>query len=117
MEGLASLLPLVGILLLFWFLIIRPSSRRQKEQTRMQAALNVGDEVMLSSGFYGTVVGLADDRLHVDLAPDTTVTVARQAVGSVVSRADDAEVGETPGESDHTPGPDDPDGAPGKGER
>ena len=49
MEGLVSLLPLVAIALLFWLLIIRPQSRRQKEIARMQGALAVGDEVMLTS--------------------------------------------------------------------
>jgi len=77
----------VGIGLLFWFLIIRPASRRQKDQLRMQSALSVGDEVVLTSGFYGTVRALYDDRIDVELSPDNiTVTVARGAVGTIVAR-------------------------------
>ena len=84
MSELASLLPLVAIALLFWLLIIRPASRRQKDQARMQSALNLGDRVMLTSGIFGTVTELADDRLEVEIAPGVVVTVARGAIGSVV---------------------------------
>jgi preprotein translocase subunit YajC len=83
-SELASLLPLVAIALLFWLLIIRPASRRQKDQARMQSALNLGDRVMLTSGIFGTVTELADDRLEVEIAPGVVITVARGAIGSVV---------------------------------
>jgi preprotein translocase subunit YajC len=83
-EGLAGLLPLVAIALLFWLLIIRPASRRQKDQVRMQSSLNLGDEVMLTSGIFGKVTELTDDRLMVDIAPGVTIRVARGAIGSVV---------------------------------
>lgn len=88
MEGLAGLLPLVAIALLFWFLIIRPQSRRQKAQVRMQSSLAVGDQVLLTSGFYGTLIALLDDRVEVELAPGTVVTVARGAIGTVVADPD-----------------------------
>jgi len=83
-EGLAGLLPLVAIALLFWLLIIRPASRRQKDQVRMQSSVNLGDEVMLTSGIFGRVSELTDDRLMVDIAPGVTIRVARGAIGSVV---------------------------------
>jgi len=83
-EGLAGLLPLVAIALLFWLLIIRPASRRQKDQARMQSSVNLGDEVMLTSGIFGKVTELTDDRLMVDIAPGVTIRVARGAIGSVV---------------------------------
>lgn len=83
MTGL-ELLPLVGIALLFWLLILRPASRRSKEQFRMQSALAVGDDVLLTSGFFGTLTALHDDRVEVELAPGTTVTVVRAAIGSVI---------------------------------
>jgi preprotein translocase subunit YajC len=85
-EGLAGLLPLVAIALLFWLLIIRPASRRQKDQVRMQSSLNLGDEVMLTSGIFGKVSELTDDRLMVDIAPGVTIRVARGAIGSVVPK-------------------------------
>lgn len=84
MDGLLQLLPFVGIALVFWLLIIRPQSRRQRQQQELQAGVAVGDEVVLTSGFYGTVRSLDADRIGVELAPGTIVSVARGAVGSVV---------------------------------
>jgi preprotein translocase subunit YajC len=86
-EGLVSLLPLVGIALLFWILIIRPAQRRQKELGRMQSSLDVGDEVMLTSGVFGTVHSLADDHAMVEVAAGVQLKVARGAIGSVVPTA------------------------------
>lgn len=97
MSQLAQLLPLVGIALIFWLLIIRPAQRRQKALSRMQSSLNVGDEVMLTSGIYAVLRGLHDDSVSVEIAPGTTVRVARGAVGSVV-----APVGR-PGDADERP--------------
>jgi preprotein translocase subunit YajC len=83
-DGLVGLLPLVAIALLFWLLIIRPASRRQKDQVRMQSSLDVGDEVMLTSGIFGTITAIVDDRLMVDIASGVTIQVARGAIGTVV---------------------------------
>jgi preprotein translocase subunit YajC len=80
-----ELLPLVGIVLLFWLFIIRPASRRQREVRSMQSALSVGDEIVLTSGVYGTVRALADDLVHLEIADGVTIRVARGAVGSVSS--------------------------------
>jgi preprotein translocase subunit YajC len=83
-EGIVSLLPLVAIALLFWLLIIRPASKRQKDQARMQSAITVGEQVMLTSGIFGTVTEMNDDQLSLEIAPGVIVRVARGAVGSVV---------------------------------
>ena len=88
MESLASLLPLVGIALLFWLLMIRPAQRRQRETLRMQSAIEAGDEVMLTSGIFGTVRAVVDDRFEVEVAPGVVVTIARGAVGTVVTKAE-----------------------------
>jgi preprotein translocase subunit YajC len=83
-EGIVSLLPLVAIALLFWLLIIRPASKRQKDQARMQSAVTVGEQVMLTSGIFGTVTDMDDDKLSLEIAPEVIVRVARGAVGSIV---------------------------------
>ncbi len=84
MPELASLLPLVAIALLFWLLLIRPASKRQKELARMQGSLNIGDEVMLTSGIFGILRETADDHVRVEIAEGITIKVARGAVGTVV---------------------------------
>ena len=111
MSELASLLPLVGIALLFWFLMIRPAQRRQREVRQMQSSLVVGDEVMLTAGIYGVLESLDDERVRVELAPGVVVEVARGAVGQKVSPATTSEATEdtdTDREIDREPGSTDP---------
>jgi preprotein translocase subunit YajC len=72
-----------------WFFLIRPASRRQKELVRMQSALGVGDEVMLTSGVYGTVTTVADDHALVEVATGVVIKIARGAVGQIVTKAGD----------------------------
>ena len=88
MGELASFLPLVAIALLFWFMVVRPASRRQKAVAQLQADLQPGQSVMLSSGIYGTVRSLADDRVRVEIAPGTEIEVARAAISVVTTPAD-----------------------------
>ncbi|MCW2797308.1 preprotein translocase subunit YajC [Nocardioides sp.] len=83
MPELVSLLPLVGIALLFWLLVIRPASRRTKELARMQSSLEVGDEVMLTSGVFGTLRELDGDQVRVEIAEGVVIKVARGAVGTI----------------------------------
>ncbi|MFP5252698.1 MAG: preprotein translocase subunit YajC [Actinomycetes bacterium] len=85
MESLAQLLPFLLIILVFWFLVIRPARNQQKRLAQTQASIEVGSEVMLGSGFYGRVLELGDETLQLELAPGTAVRVARQAVVRVVT--------------------------------
>ena len=78
-----SLLPIVAIAAIFWLLIIRPASRQRKEAAGLQSRLVAGDEVMLTSGIFGTITGLADDYVELEVAPGVAIRVVRGAVASV----------------------------------
>ncbi len=95
MQDLAAILPFLAIAVLFWFLAIRPQQRRARELQAMQQALSVGDEVMLTSGVYGTLTEIDEETIRVEIAPGVTITVARGAVGRRIDE---------PGEG-HTPAP------------
>jgi preprotein translocase subunit YajC len=97
-EGLAGFLPFILIALVFWFLIIRPQRRRQHELASTQSALAPGTEVMLGSGIYGTVAAIEDDTIRLELAPGTTIKVARQAVIKVVGTDEHADLPSEDGE-------------------
>ena len=88
MTDLVSLLPIIAIALLFWLLIIRPQSRRQKALRELQGNLAPGDQVMLSSGVYGVVDSLSDERAHLRIADGVTIEVARGAVANVIRPED-----------------------------
>lgn len=95
-NDLANILPLLLIVLAFWFLVIRPARKRSQDTARVQSSVDVGTDVMLGSGIYGTVVAVHDDTLQLEVAPGTTMKVARQAVVRVV----EAEVREETAPSD-----------------
>lgn len=88
-SPLSMLLPIVGMLAIFYFLLIRPQQKRQKETQKMIEALRKGDRVVTASGLLGTVVGLRDDVLVVKIADNVKVEMLRSAVTAVT--AHDAE--------------------------
>jgi preprotein translocase subunit YajC len=96
----ASLLPFVLIVLVFWFLVVRPARKQQHRLASTQASVAVGSEVMLGSGLYGTVVSVGEETLQLELAPGTQVKVARQAVVKVLE--DDRPEHAEPAPSDDT---------------
>lgn len=85
MEALANIAPLIIIAGLFWLLLIRPAQRRQREAIAVQQSAEIGAEVMLTSGIYGTVKAAQDDTLQLEVAPGTVVKVARGAVARVIT--------------------------------
>lgn len=91
MQQLLSWLPILLIAVVFWLLIIRPAQRRQSATLTMQKTVDVGDDVVLTSGIFGTVVELTDDHIGVEVAEGVTLRVLRGAIGSKVHQdeADD----------------------------
>ncbi|NYI47614.1 preprotein translocase subunit YajC [Nocardioides aromaticivorans] len=83
MKDAAQLLPIVAIAVIFWLLIIRPASRQRKQAAELQSQLSVGDDVMLTSGIFGTIVATTGDNLELEIAPGVVVEVVRGAVASV----------------------------------
>jgi preprotein translocase subunit YajC len=80
LQLLVILIAFVG----FWLIVIRPARNAQRRTAQLQAELGVGDRVIISAGIFGTVVSIEDDRVGLEIAPGTTVTVARQAVVRVL---------------------------------
>jgi len=77
---LVQLLPLVGIALLFWLLIVRPNARRQQQLKTVQSQLKEGDEVVLAAGIFGTIRSVTDQKIGLEVAEGVIVQVARGAV-------------------------------------
>ena len=76
-----SLLPLILIFVIFYFMLIRPQKKRDKETARMRANLEVGDEIVTVGGIIGTVVVIKDDHLIIETGPDRSkVRITRWAV-------------------------------------
>jgi preprotein translocase subunit YajC len=76
---------LLVLLVLFWFLLIRPQRRRQVEADRMLDSLAVGKEVVTAGGLYGTITELEDDEVRLEIADGVRVKVAKRAIAGVLS--------------------------------
>lgn len=86
-NPLAGLVPLVVMLGIFYFLLIAPMRKRQKQQEAMIAALKPGDHVLTTGGVYGTVVGIKDDRLTLRIADQVKIEIAKSSVTALDSSA------------------------------
>jgi preprotein translocase subunit YajC len=64
----------------FFFLVVRPQRRTLAAHRALVAALRVGDEIVTAGGIYGTVRGLADETVDLEIAPGVVVKIARGAV-------------------------------------
>ena len=74
--------PFAMILAIFYFVILLPMKRRQKKVQEFQSSLKVGDRVVTTSGLYGAITKLNDDRsVQVQIAEKVRVDIARAAIG------------------------------------
>lgn len=87
-DMLFSMLPLVLIFVVFYFLLIRPQQQKMKAHRAMVSAVKRGDKVLTAGGIYGSVVKIeeADDVAVVEIAKDVRVRVARPTISDVVNR-------------------------------
>lgn len=86
----AQILMLVGMVLLFYFLMIRPQQTRMKTHQAMLAAVKRGDIVVLSSGMIGKIVRVEDKEVGVEVATGVTVKVVKSMIAEVRSRGEPA---------------------------
>lgn len=85
-SSLLSLLPLVLMFVVLYFIMIRPQMKRQKEHKAMIEALAKGDEVVLGGGVLGRVTKLGEAYVHVEVAPNVELQVQRPAVMQVLPK-------------------------------
>lgn len=85
--GLSGLLFPLLLIVLFWFLAIRPARRRQAAQRALVASLAVGQNVVTTSGLHATIAQIDDTTVRLEVAPGVTVTWARAAILEVLPPA------------------------------
>ena len=76
--------PIILMLAVMWFFLIRPQQKKQKEHRNMIAALKKGDRIITSGGLYGRVTGVAESVLTVEIADKVRVKVSRGHIAGVV---------------------------------
>jgi len=84
-----SLLPLILIFVVFYFLLIRPQQKKLKQHREMVAALRRGDRVVTGGGIIGTISRVEDDNVvSVEIAPNVRVKVAKQSISELVAKTE-----------------------------
>jgi len=86
MSSLTSMLPLVLMFVVLYFIMIRPQMKRQKEHRAMIDAIAKGDEVATAGGILGRVTRLSEGFLHIEIASGVEVQVQRSAVSQVLPK-------------------------------
>lgn len=81
--AIGSLLPLVLILVIFYFLLIRPQQKRLKAHKQMIGDLKKGDKVVTGGGIFGTVHEVAEDHVKLDIADGVRVKVKRDTISGL----------------------------------
>ena len=85
-SGLLSLLPLVLIFVVFYFIFIRPQQKRTKEHKKMVEELKKGDEVVTNGGVAGTVVNIGDAFVRIKIADNVEINLQKHAIGNLLPK-------------------------------
>ncbi|MDT7044163.1 preprotein translocase subunit YajC [Candidatus Nitronereus thalassa] len=82
-AGLLSLVPFILIFVIFYFLLILPQQRKQKEHRKMLEALKKGDKVITSSGIWGSITRLDKETATVQIDDNTKVKIQRENISRI----------------------------------
>ena len=80
--------PLIVIFAIFYFMIIRPQQKRERDRKNMLANLQEGDEVVTIGGIFGKILNLKDDVVTLDVGDKIKIKVTRAAIGNVLKKAE-----------------------------
>jgi len=91
-DALMQFLPLVLIFVVFYFLLIRPQTKRAKEHKKMVEGLSKGDEVVTNGGLLGRITEVGENFVQVKVAENVEVKVQRQAVANLMPKGTSKEL-------------------------
>jgi preprotein translocase subunit YajC len=84
-PGWTGFLPIIGMIAIFWFLIIRPQMRQQKVHREKIASVKKGDQVVTAGGIVGKVVKVDDNYADIEIAQGVRVKVVKATIGDIIS--------------------------------
>ncbi len=85
-DTLLTFLPMIAIFVVFYFLLIRPQQKKQKEARAMLDSLEKGNEVVTAGGVLGRIVKLDEQYVTVEVAPNTQMVVQRGAISQLLPK-------------------------------
>ncbi len=84
----STLIMFAAIFAIFYFMIIRPQQKKAKEREAMINALKKGDKIITTGGIHGTIAGMDDKTVLLDVGNNTKIKIEKSAIGQVVSNKD-----------------------------
>ena len=84
---LVTMMPLVFIFVIFYFLLIRPQQKKQKDHEKLVQAVKTGDQVVTNAGIHGTISNVKDKTVIIKIADNVKVEFDRAAIASVEKAA------------------------------
>lgn len=88
-QGFGMFIPLILLFAIFYFLLIRPQQKRQREQKDLLASLRKGDQVITAGGLYGKITGLTDSVVTLEITEKVRVKVARSQISTKLATQPD----------------------------
>ena len=88
-SGFGMLVPMLLILAIFYFMMIRPQQRKEKERRRMIEELRAGAKIVFAGGLMGVIQEATEKTFKVEIAPGTTIEIARSCVQGLAADAAD----------------------------
>ena len=89
-PGWVQFLPIIGMVLIFWLLIIRPQMQRQKQHQAKIAGVKKGDQVVTAGGLLGKVIKVDDQYAEIEIAQGVRVKAVKSTIGDIVPPAGSA---------------------------
>ncbi|KLI63154.1 preprotein translocase subunit YajC [Aurantiacibacter marinus] len=83
-PGWVQFLPIIGMVLIFWFLLFRPQMKRAKEHQRKISAIKKNDQIVTAGGVVGKVVKVDDIYAEVEIAQGTRIKVVKSTIGDIL---------------------------------
>ena len=87
-NPITGLIPIVAMVLIFYFLLIAPVRKRQRQHDELVANLKNGAKVVTNGGIYGTVVGIQDDRFRLKIADQVKIDVTKESIAGLAEDSD-----------------------------
>jgi preprotein translocase subunit YajC len=82
---LVNILPILAIVGIFYFMVIAPANKQRRKTQQMLEALKKGDRVLTTGGIYGTVQGVESDVVHLRIAENVKIRVAKSSIASLAA--------------------------------
>ena len=104
MAQVQSLIFIVLLMVIFYFMLIRPQKKRVEQHQQLIASVDVGDEIVTIGGLHGTVTAIDDESVELEAAPGVTLRFVKSAIARKVSEeVEEEETTEAEGAADEEP--------------